>query len=270
MPNVYSIIEGPQSRPFFLPDFLYANQKMKDRLIAFSIHLAISAVVALFVMLLVFKLWYPAPMHQLIGVEKIFFLIIGIDVIIGPVLTFIVFKRDKPSLKFDLSVIALLQISAFIYGIWTVSLGRPAWVVFNVDRFDLVQVLELDTKSRENTPPAYREAPWFGPKWVYAKAPDDVEERNTLTLESVFAGVDLPQRPDLYQPFSNAKDQIREHAIGLEELKRFNPATEVEQLKQRWPEADAYLPLMHRVSSATVLIERETTRIIGISPLQPW
>ncbi|MCU7886580.1 MAG: type IV pilin accessory protein, partial [Candidatus Thiodiazotropha sp. (ex Lucinoma annulata)] len=102
---------------------------MKTKFVAFLIHLSLSVCIALLVMLLVFRLWYPAPLHDLVGVKHIFYLLVGIDVVIGPVLTFIVYKKGKPSLATDLSLIAFFQLAAFFYGIWTVAEGRPAWIV---------------------------------------------------------------------------------------------------------------------------------------------
>ncbi len=243
---------------------------MKDRIKAFCIHLSISFVIAVLAMVLVFQIWYPAPLHALIGVDHIFYTLISIDVIIGPVLTFIVFNREKPHLKLDLTIIALLQISALSYGVWAVAQGRPAWIVFNVDRFDLVQMQDIDTRQRDRSASEYQTAPWLGPRWVYAEAPKDIDEYNTLTFESIFAGVDMPQRTDLYQPIGNAHDKMVEHAIPLKKLTNFNPKHVVEEELRHWPQADAYLPLNFKTRSATVLLNTKTVQIIGISLLQPW
>jgi hypothetical protein len=40
----------------------------------------------------------------------------GRDLALGPLLTLIVFEPGKPSLKFDLSCIVLLQLGALLYG----------------------------------------------------------------------------------------------------------------------------------------------------------
>ena len=90
---------------------------IKNRLQAFLTHLAISGLVATIAMMVVFFVWYPAPLHTAVGVTKIFLMLLAIDIIIGPVITFIIFKPNKPSLKFDLTVIALLQLTALGYGI---------------------------------------------------------------------------------------------------------------------------------------------------------
>lgn len=47
----------------------------------------------------------------------------------------------------DLTVIAVLQLGALSYGLWTVAEGRPAWLVFAVDRFELVRVLDIDKRK---------------------------------------------------------------------------------------------------------------------------
>ncbi|MEW8290360.1 MAG: TfpX/TfpZ family type IV pilin accessory protein [Candidatus Thiodiazotropha endolucinida] len=243
---------------------------MKAKLFALFIHLSLSICIALLVMLLVFQLWYPAPLDDLVGVEHIFYLIVGIDVIIGPVLTFIVFNKGKPSLATDLTLIAFFQLAAFFYGIWTVAEGRPAWIVFNVDRFTLVQAMDLDTRHLDKTAIAYHSPSWLGPQWVYAEAPSDVKERNTLTFESVFAGVDLPQRPDLYQPIEKFHDNLRKRAEPLEDLTQFNSLEAVEQVKRLWPQANAYIPLAYKMRFATVLMDVESAQVVGITSLSPW
>lgn len=107
---------------------------MKQRLIAFLVHLIISIVVAIAAVGLVFFVLYPAPLHTAVGVTGIFLLLLMVDVCLGPVLTFIVYKKGKKTLKMDLAVIAILQFSALVYGLYAVAEGRPAWLVFANDR----------------------------------------------------------------------------------------------------------------------------------------
>ncbi len=78
----------------------------------------------------------------------------------------------------DLTVIALLQLSALAYGVWTVAEGRPAWLVFAVDRFELVRVLDIDERKLEQADLAYRQPSLLGPQWVAASNPADSDQRN--------------------------------------------------------------------------------------------
>src|SRR5690554_2066380 len=81
--------------------------------------------------------WY----RYLVGVTDVIEplkLLVIVDVIIGPLLTFVVYKHGKKTLKFDLSVIVLMQLAAFIYGAYVIYQGKPSWLVFNDSAFEVV------------------------------------------------------------------------------------------------------------------------------------
>lgn len=243
---------------------------MSIRLRAFLIHLGVSSFLGLAALALVFLVWYPAPLQRAVGVTTIFFIVIGVDVTIGPMLTLIVFKPKKKALRFDLATIVILQLVAFGYGMSTVAVGRPVWLVFNVDRFDLVRAYEIDGRHTDSTPPEYQNLPWFGPRWVAARVPADLQKRNALTFEAVFAGVDLPQRPDLYQPLATEADAIRQKAHPLDQLLRYNSYASVQAVRAKWPDADAWLPMMSSARAVTVLLRKPSAEVVAIVDLSPW
>lgn len=243
---------------------------MKFRIRAFLLHLLISLVVAVASLVLVFKIWYPDPLDIATGVTKIFVILLISDVILGPVLTFIVADNRKKTLKFDLSAIAVLQIAALSYGMWTVEAGRPVWLVFSVDRFDLVQSHELDNPYREKALPQYQGKNWSGPQWVAARLPSDVEDLNTLTFEALMAGVDVPQRPDLYVELAEEMPTILDKALPLSDLRKFNADYDIDNLINTYPAADVYLPMMSRAKQMTVLIDSKQSKIISVVDLMPW
>src|SRR5699024_10363140 len=115
---------------------------MRNKLTAFAIHLGISFVIALLAVGLVFFVWYPAPLHTALGVSKICLVLLLIDVVLGPIRTVIVYKKGKRALGMDLTVIAALQLAALTYGLWTVAEGRPAWLVFGGNHFELVRKVD--------------------------------------------------------------------------------------------------------------------------------
>jgi type IV pilin accessory protein len=243
---------------------------MRLRFYAFLIHLLGSCLLAIAAFYLVFFIWYPAPLDKAVGVSGVVLLLVGVDVVIGPLLTFTVYNPKKKSLRFDLACILVLQLVAFTYGMATLAAGRPVWLIFNADRFDLVQAYEVDNRHPERIPEIYRSPSWTGPRWVAAMPPDSIEERNRLTFESVFAGVDLPQRADLYQPLDTANAAIRQRALPLDELNKFNDAQEIEKILKRWPEADAFLPMMARVRPMTVLLKKNQAKVIAVVDIRPW
>ncbi len=243
---------------------------MSARLNAFLLHLAGSVLIALLVLLLVFRLWYPAPLHVALGVTHIFLLLLLVDVVLGPLLTLLVYKVGKKTLVFDMAVILILQLAALGYGLWTVTESRPVWAVFSVDRFDLVQALDLDMRQLHSARPEYRAASWHGPRWAGAVAPEGVEERNNLIFESAMGGSDIPQRPNLYRPLSEMADVLRSRARPLEELASYNDTKQVREVLADWPEADAWLPLKARARSMVVLLNKQRAEVVSVIDLNPW
>src|SRR5256885_4161050 len=114
------------------------------RVRAASLHLGISVIVALIAVASMILVWYPPPLFQLLGGFELLLLIVGVDVTLGPLLTFVVFKSGKKGLKFDLSAIAFLQLSALIYGASVVFVARPGYIVFVKDRFEMVRVADIE------------------------------------------------------------------------------------------------------------------------------
>ncbi|MCM2320753.1 MAG: type IV pilin accessory protein [Pseudomonas sp.] len=243
---------------------------MPVRFKAFLLHLTGSAIIALLALLLVFRLWYPAPLHEALGVTDIFLLVLLVDVVLGPLLTLLVYQVGKKTLLLDLAVIACLQLAALTYGLWTVAEGRPAWLVFNVDRFDLVQVVDIDTRQLHEARPEYRNAPWSGPLYAAAANPESVEQRNTLLFESLMGGSDIPQRPNLYRPLAEMADSLRSKAQPLAELSRYNATQRVHETLADWPDANAWLPLMARAKPMVVLLRKESAEVVAIVELNPW
>lgn len=234
------------------------------------IHFGVSLGLAAGALALVYGLWYAAPLAGAVGVSSIVLLLLGVDVALGPMLTFAVYQPGKKSLRFDLTVIALVQMAAFAYGMATIAQGRPAWLVFNADRMDVVQVSELDERYLDEALPEFRAPPWTGPGWVASVNPDDVEKRNQLVLESAGGGSDLPQRVDLFRPLKDQAANLRVRTRALSELEELNGADAVRAATANWPQADGWLPLMARAEPMVALIDSRRAQPVAIVDLRPW
>jgi hypothetical protein len=235
-------------------------------------HFGASMLVALISLILVFGVWYPAPLDRALDIRHLYFLVLAVDVTLGPVITFIIFNpaKGRKKLVLDLAVIIAVQLAALVYGQWTMAQARPAWLVFNADRFDLTQASDIDTRYRSQAAPAYRNAPWTGPRWVAAINPADPAKLNQLLLESVGGGSDLPQRIDLFVPLAAQKTALLMRAFPVEKLKQFNTPKQIKKALAQWPQADAWLPLMAHVQPMVVLIQRSTAEPLAVVNLQPW
>ena len=243
---------------------------MPKRLKFFLRHLAVSLLIALFVISIVFFVWYPSPLATAVGVTHIFLMLIAIDVVVGPILGFIVYKEGKKSLKFDLTVVILLQLSALSFGVYSIAQGRPAWLVYNVDRFELVRKNELVDTNIQQAQPQFQQPSWFKPQYVATEFAKDIQQRNDEMFAEVLGGISIAQRPERYVELTQVTTQIQQRALPLKELEQYNPKTDVEKTLAKYPKADAWLPLKANAIDMVVLVNKESASIIKIVDLRPW
>lgn len=242
---------------------------MSKRLKFFLSHLTISFLIALFVVGLVFFIWYPSSLATAVGVTKIFLMMLTIDVIVGPVLGLLVYKEGKKSLKFDLTVIILLQLSALCYGIYSIEQGRPAWLVFYADRFELVRKNEIIQDNIAKALPQYQQSSWFKPQYVTVEFSKDVNQRNGDMFTEVLGGISIAQRPERYVELNKAKKQMQQREQKLELLQQYNNKTDVEKILAKYPQATAFLPMKASAVDMTVLIDQKAN-VVKIVDLRPW
>ena len=242
---------------------------MSKRLKFFLIHLSISLIIALSVVGLVFFAWYPTPLVTAVGVTQIFLMMLSIDVIVGPLLGLLVYKEGKKTLKFDLSIIVAIQISALCYGLYSIEQGRPAWLVYNVDRFELVRKNEIANQNINQAPPQFRYPSWLKPQFVATEFAKDAKQRSDDMFTEVLGGISLAQKPQRYVDFSKAKEKVQKRAQKLELLQQYNNKTDVEKILSKYPQATAFLPMKASVIDMTVLIDSQGD-VVKIVDLRPW
>ncbi|MDH1859586.1 type IV pilin accessory protein [Acinetobacter junii] len=243
---------------------------MSKRLKFFLSHLSISAMIALIVVGVVFFIWYPSPLTKAVGVTHIFLMLIAIDVVVGPILGFIVYKEGKKSLKFDIAVIIALQVSALCYGVYSIAQGRPAWLAYYVDRFQLIRNNEIIDKNIGKALSQYQNPSWFKPQYVGVEFAQDKQIRNDDIFAEVLGGISVAQKPERYVPLDKVKNQIQKRAQSLETLNKFNDKMLVQKTLSQYPQANAFVPLKANAVDMTVLINKEKGEVVKIVDLRPW
>jgi hypothetical protein len=244
---------------------------------AAAIHLGLSALIASVVVTVMLLIWYPPPYFDAMGGTGLMKILVGVDVTLGPLLTLIVFNRNKKSLRFDLSVIAVLQIAALVYGVWVMFEARPVYTVFAVDRFDIVSANELDAVDIDAAAPAYRELPTSGPRIVGTRLPDkqkNPDEWNRLVFAGA-AGKDVPQYPKYYVPYAEIATAVLAKAKPLSALAAAKPEAKARVdafLAQSGRPADAfvYVPLVGRGATLTAVLDARDAAIVAYIPIDPY
>ena len=236
---------------------------------AAGIHLLLSLVIAAAVLAVMLGIWYGPTLFAVMGGAGLALILIGVDVVMGPALTLVVFRSGKRGLKLDLAVISLLQLVALAYGCYIVSLARPAFVVFVKDQFQVASVAELDPKLlAEAKNPQFSQPSWAGPVWVYGVWPTDRGEQQDLMFLGL-GGVDLQHLPKYYAPYEQGRQDILARAQPLASVRDTEP--QAANVVDEWVAsagADAqrlrYLRLKGRNGWAAVLIDSATAQPVKL------
>jgi hypothetical protein len=248
----------------------------KERLRASGTHLGISLCIAAAAALLVFTLWYPYPYRQVSGGRELFLILVSVDVVLGPLVTLTIFDKRKPvrELVLDLTVVAVLQLGALAYGLWTVAAARPVHLVFEIDRLRVVHSIDIPEELLAKAPAGVVPEPWTGPTPLAVRPFRDAGEEGSATMAAL-RGVALAARPDLWQPYAAARDRVIQAAHPVEALKRKYPAQAavIDAALQRAGRDAAhtlYLPLVSRKFFWTALLDPKTADVVGFAPVDPF
>ena len=239
------------------------------------IHLGISATIGIGVIALMLLLWYPRPYFSAMGGDTLILLLIGVDVVIGPLITLIIFDPKKKGLKFDLSVIATLQLAALAYGCNVMFVARPVYNVYVVDRFETVAANQVDEASLAKATGEFRSLPLTGPRIITAHEPADPKRQADIVMQAMNGGPDLANLPDLYSAYSESRAQAARKSRPIAELIKRQPgdaATIRAFLADAGKAEDAvgFLPMKARNKDMTVLVDKKTGDVVGIVPVYPW
>lgn len=247
----------------------------REKFIAMAIHFAATLLLAGVAAALIFLLWYPGPFAKMLGGAELFFLVVGCDVALGPLLSLVVYNSQKSRFKLwlDYTVIGLLQIGSLTYGVWTTVDTRPVYVVFSLDRYEIVLAGDFkETELAAARDPKYRELSWTGPRYVAVSVP--AADHNDALFEAL-NGNEEHQRPRFYVPYESQLDAIRKRLKPLADLEQRKPESKpllrdalrgVESAQEQL----GWLPVRHFRGFWTVVLDTETAMPVAWIPLDPY
>lgn len=244
------------------------------KLRAFAIHLIASAIVVLAFLGVMLFVWYPTPYFETDGGWTVLRILAGVDVVLGPLLTLIVFKPGKPGLKFDMSCIVLAQLGALIYGGTIIYQQRPAFVVFGVDRFTSVSASEVEFEKLKY--PELQRVAGIGPLLAQSRPPDDPKLRQELLLGVVLEGKkDLEFRAELYEPYRPDLAQLRARSIDLSKIAALDAGAKqaidgfIASKGGRLGD-NLYLPLKGKNKDIVMVLSPTDGMPMGFISISPW
>ena len=244
----------------------------KHKLKASLVHLGLSILLVGIVIGSLLFFFFPQFFIGVSDFKEVATLIISIDLVLGPLLTFVVFKPKKRTLKFDLSVIAAIQLSALTYGAFALYQVHPVYITFNIDRFTIISAKDAEPEKAQYD--EYKISKLTTAKLAFAKMPDDIKKKNEVTLTAAMGGGDLDARTEYYEPYESHINQVL--ARSLDPKLIFANEDSKKRAKSFYNKNQdnlndfAYLPLNSQKKDAIIVLDKKTAQPIATLNIDPW
>ncbi len=244
---------------------------------AAAIHLAVSVVLATAVGAFIFFVWYPGALFDAVGGQGLLLIIAGVDVCLGPLLTLIVFNPSKQRrlLVLDLSIIAALQVSALLYGLYATFEARPVFLAYGQGKFVAVTANELDgTLLKAAGDPKFQTLPLMGPRLVGTRQPTGFNDLSELSFVQAMTGMGIHYLPRYYVDIADVRDDIVREAKTLDQLRSRHPQSVAvldRSLARLGREADSvkFIALRTKRRPLTMLVDSQSGAVLDTLLINP-
>ena len=234
----------------------------RSKLRAFGGHLLVSATVAAALVWVFMKKWFPMPYFVADGGWQGVRLIAAVDVVLGPVLSLVVYnpRKSRKALFLDYAVIGCFQLAAMGFGLWTVYTQRTALVVFGDGAFYTVTSDQMAFAGQAAAEIAAQSP--LRPAYAYIHLPDDPEAVQEIRRQALATGVPVHLRAELMRVLDpKGLERIAARARDLERMvEGIEPYRHaLEELLARTganPRDLLFFPLYCRYRSLTIVFRR--------------
>lgn len=248
------------------PRFLFAARLA-------SLHLLASLLVMVATGLLVFVLWYPAPYYKIAGGIELFLLIVGVDLVCGPLLTFVLGSPSKPhgELVRDIGLIVLIQLGALGYGVHSLYQARPVYLAWEGDRFRLVTAADIEPVRLLVASEAYRQLPVGGPQLVATRLLGATDPGYLISIEDALKGLPPSYKPERWESYSKHMGQILAGARALQDLPEASRNSPQLVGREAADPRTVYYPLEgSHDGNWIVLLTPDSAELVDFLPLKGW
>jgi hypothetical protein len=244
-------------------------RKHFSRFKAFAIHFGISLAVFLVLLALLIGTWYPGLFFDTDGGWEGLRLLLAVDMVLGPLLTLIIYRPNKRGLMLDLALIAAVQIGCLAYGVHMVYAQRPLAIAYVDKRFNAVSQGSFDVAGTDSS--SLKAFPGKYPKQIYINLPKDEKARKDLLRAQVSQGL-VHARPSLFLDYAeHAKEVVTEGGITIKQYRQDNP-DKADALAD-WLKAQNYtdtqivwVPYTARYQDTFLILDAQTGKILGHAP----
>ena len=244
----------------------------KDKLKASIIHLGLSILLVGLIIGSILFFFFPQLFIKISDFKEIAAIVISVDLILGPLLTFVVFQKNKKSLKFDLSVIGAIQLSALVYGAYALYQVHPVYITFNIDRFTIVSAKDAEPEMAKFD--EFKVSKLTTAKLAFAKMPNDIEKQNEVTLRAAMGGGDLDHRVEYYESYEENIDKVLAKAIDpsliTSKAKIDNKINRFINKHNGNIDNFVFLPINSAKKEAIIVLDKLSAKPVATINTDPW
>jgi hypothetical protein len=250
------------------------SPRWKTRWKVASVHFACSLLVLSFASCILFFLWFPFPYWNITGGQRLIGIIFTVDLVLGPLLTFLLFdiRKSRHALALDMTVIVTLQALALSYGLHSAFVARPIYLVYEIDRFVVVTAADIDPDELPRAQVDFQQLPWRGINTITVRESQSPEER-AASLELALAGKDISLRPKYWKNFDDAsKLKLRKSMRELSQLSARGAREEqlvraFLQDKKKSIAEFSYIPGVFRDQVWSIVLSNSNLDVVGHLPI---
>jgi len=181
----------------------------KNRWSAFAVHFGFSLLIFIALLGIILLFWYPGALFATAGGWQGIQIVVGVDLVLGPLLTLIVYNLDKPRrlLYRDLAIIGAIQLSCLSAGVYIVYTERPVAVIFSIDKFYALKKSEFIANGKD---PKTLHLGWLSPTFFQVNLQaSSREEAKLIEQLNALAGKSALFRTDLYGPLPRSVTEAK-------------------------------------------------------------
>lgn len=217
--------------------------------------------------------WYPQPLADAAGTARLPVFLAVAAVTLGPLAALLSGRSRVPRAWLGRTRIAVLQAIVFAGCALTLYVQRPVYLVFTIDRFDLVLARDLDPRDLAKTArEQFRRRPMGAPQYVAAVQPAEPAEAQRILTSALDGGKDLQAYPQHYVPYAQEAQNALRRAKPITAALGKDPAAVESFLAAagRLPASVKFLPLRARKRDGIVLLDATSGLPAGILLVDPW
>ncbi|MFV1982398.1 MAG: hypothetical protein ACC657_02570 [Thiohalomonadales bacterium] len=189
----------------------------KEKIHAFLIHLGISLIIFSIILYFILVEWYPQPLFGTDGGWQGIQIIAFVDIVLGPLLTLVVYKKGKHRLKMDLSIIAIIQFSALLSGILIVYGEHPVAIVIMDNRLNPITAYQVDEAGIDLT--SLKQYSDLHPPMIFLHLPENPDELFKLRTKTMREGKELKLNGELYEKLTQKnKNKLIRNSMSVDDF----------------------------------------------------